>query len=228
MKLYELVGKDKTQGFSPYVWRTKMALAHKGVQPETVPLTFGEISQLDGVDSKTVPIIEHNGTYIADSWDIACYLEDNFPDQPTLFTGENGRAHIILTNNIIFYTLLVPLFQALVSDIYEVIDDGDKEYFRASREPRLGKTLEQAAADQDKAVAAFIKQIWPYNATLKTQDFFDGASPAYTDYMMYGLFQWARGVSTLKLVAEDSPLFSWRARMDGLFDGLGKTITPRS
>ena len=228
MKLYELVGKDKTQGFSPYVWRSKMALAHKGITPELVPLTFNEISNLEGVESKTVPIIEHDGTYISDSWDIACYLEDNFPDKPPLFKGEQGRAHVMLMNNVIFYTLLVPLFKALVSDIYEIIDDQDREYFRASREPRIGQTLEEAAADQDKAVAAVIKQLWPYNTTLKTQNFFDGDSPAYIDYMIYGLFQWSRGVSTVQIVADDSPLFAWRARMDDLFDGLGKVITPRS
>ena len=43
MKLFELVGCDKDNGFSPFVWRTKLALAHKGLEAELVPLHFSEI-----------------------------------------------------------------------------------------------------------------------------------------------------------------------------------------
>ena len=45
MKLYELVGRDPEKGFSPFAWRIKMALAHKGLSYESVPLHFTEIKE---------------------------------------------------------------------------------------------------------------------------------------------------------------------------------------
>ncbi len=228
MKLYELVGKDKSQGFSPYVWRSKMALAHKGLEVERAPVIFTEIPKLTEVEARTVPILEDGGEYIVDSWRIACHLEENYPDKPSLFGGEMGRAQANLFQYVAVYTLLLPLFPALVHDIFLGIDDRDRDYFRKSREARLGKSLEEAAEQKHAALAAFQKQLRPYNATLKTQDFFCGAAPAYIDYIMYGLFQWARGVSALQLIGPDEPLYGWRGRMDGLFDGLGRTIIPRS
>lgn len=228
MKLYELVGKDKTQGFSPYVWRTRMALAHKGLDVEIVPLIFTEIPELDGTDAKTVPILEHDGTYIHDSWNIACYLEDNFPDKPSLFGGGAGKAYANFFNFVNFYHLLIPLFQTLVYDIFETIDEKDRDYFRNSREPMLGKSLEDARDNQAQSLANFQKQLWPYNTTLKTQDFFHGDSPAYVDYIMYGLFQWAKGVSSVQTLEQDTHLYNWRARMDELFDGLGQVIKAKA
>lgn len=228
MKLYELVGKDKTQGFSPYVWRTRMALAHKGLDVEMMPLHFTEISQCAGGISKTVPILEHNGEYIPDSWDIACYLEEKFPDKPSLFGGESGKSYANFFNSTSFYHLVIPLFQALVYDIFETLDEQDQEYFRTSREARLGKSLEETHENQDKSLATFRKQLWPYSTTLKSQDFFNGDSPAYVDYIMYGLFRWAKGVSSLEILATDDPHRAWCSRMDDLFNGLGKVIQARS
>ncbi len=224
MKLYELVGKDKTQGFSPYVWRSRMALAHKGLDVEMVPLIFTELSELKGIDAKTVPILDHDGTIVTDSWDIACYLEENFPDRPSLFGGEAGKPYAVFFNYTSFTHLLMPLFQTLVYDIFEVLDERDRDYFRSSREARLGKSLEEAHAHQDQSLKIFQKQLWPYNSLLKSQEFFHGSHPAYVDYIMYGLFQWARGVSALQVISPDEPLYTWRARMDDLFDGLGKVI----
>lgn len=227
MKLFELVGKDKTQGFSPYVWRIRMALAHKGLDVEMIPLTFTEIPELDGVKAKTVPILEHDGIYIPESWDIARYLEEKFADRPSLFGGEEGKAYANFFNYASFYNLLIPLFPALAFDIFEGLDKKDQDYFRHSREARLGKTLEEAHENKDQALKTFRRQLYPYNSTLRTQDFLFGSRPAYVDYILYGLFQWAKGVSPLTLLNADEPLYQWRTRMDELFNGLGKVIRAR-
>lgn len=227
MKLYELVGKDKSQGFSPYVWRARMALAHKGLEVEMVPLTFTEIPEIRGVSAKTVPVLEHDGVFVTDSWDIACYLEDNFPDRPSLFGGDAGRAYAGFFNSVTFSTLIIPLFQALAYDIFTGLDARDQAYFRTSRELRLGKSLEDAHKHQPENLARFKKQLWPYDNTLKSQDFMGGDQATYVDYILYGLFQWAKGVSPARLLDEDDLLYGWRGRMDELFGGLGKVIRQR-
>lgn len=88
--LHELVGQDDRR-FSPYCWRTRMALAHKGLEYETSPVSFSDISGLCGGAHKTVPIIEDGDTIVCDSFDIALYLERTYPDKPSLFGGPAGR-----------------------------------------------------------------------------------------------------------------------------------------
>ncbi len=40
LKLYDLAGAEPDRRFSPYCWRIKMALAHKGLEFETIPWRF--------------------------------------------------------------------------------------------------------------------------------------------------------------------------------------------
>ena len=44
IKLYELVGADDKRRFSPYCWRVSMALAHKGLEVESIPWLYSKIS----------------------------------------------------------------------------------------------------------------------------------------------------------------------------------------
>src|SRR5437660_10442269 len=44
--LYDLAGIEAERRFSPFCWRAKMALAHKGLAVETVPWRFTEKDRL--------------------------------------------------------------------------------------------------------------------------------------------------------------------------------------
>src|SRR6201990_3538194 len=98
LKLFELVGTDASRPFSPYCWRTRMALAHKGLTAESLPWRFTEKSTIAPHGSEKVPVLLHHDKPVVDSWAIANYLEDNFPDQPSLFGGEGGRAMARMIN----------------------------------------------------------------------------------------------------------------------------------
>ena len=92
LKLFELVGVDEARPFSPYCWRTRMALAHKGLGAESIPWRFTEKEVIAPHQSEKVPVLLDGETSVADSWVIANYLEDTYPDRPSLFGGEGGRA----------------------------------------------------------------------------------------------------------------------------------------
>ena len=92
LKLYELVGTDETRPFSPYCWRTRMALAHKGLGAESIPWCFTEKDAIAPHQSEKVPVLIDGEASVADSWAIANYLEDTYPERPSLFGGEGGRA----------------------------------------------------------------------------------------------------------------------------------------
>ena len=92
LKLFELVGTDASRPFSPFCWRTRMALAHKGLSAETIPWCFTDRQAIAPHGSEKVPVLLDDDTAVVDSWTIANHLEDRYPDRPSLFGGEGGRA----------------------------------------------------------------------------------------------------------------------------------------
>src|SRR5579863_7523206 len=86
VSLYELA-LENGRSASPFVWRIRYALAHKGIAFDSVYLGFTEIPAVFGGKFKTVPILQHAGAALAESWDIAEYLDRAFPQHPLLFNS---------------------------------------------------------------------------------------------------------------------------------------------
>jgi glutathione S-transferase len=102
---HERVGLEGRR-ISPFSWRIRYALAHKGIDPEVVPTRFADVARIRTLSGQDlVPIIEHDGEVVHDSWSIACHLEDHFPDRPSLFGGAVGRGAARLVN---FWSDAVP------------------------------------------------------------------------------------------------------------------------
>ena len=222
LKLFELVGVDASRPFSPFCWRTRMALAHKGLSAETLPWRFTEKSAIAPHGSEKVPVLLHQDQPVVDSWVIANYLEDTFADRPSLFGGEGGRAAMKLINAWGDIAIVGGIFPLIVADIPAHLGSVDADYFRASREARLGRRLEEASADRDRAVIALRRSLEPLRMTLRAQSYLGGAAPNYADYIVFGGFQWARVVSPFKLLAEDDPIYAWREKLLDAFDGLAR------
>ena len=89
--LYELTGADE-RCFSPFCWRALMALAHKGLAPERRAIRFSDKHEIAFSGQDRVPVLVDGDRVVPDSWDIACHLEDCYPDAPSLFGGDQGRA----------------------------------------------------------------------------------------------------------------------------------------
>jgi glutathione S-transferase len=222
LKLFELVGTDVSRPFSPFCWRTRMALAHKGLTAQTIPWCFTEKQAIAPHRSEKVPVLLDGETSIADSWAIANYLEDSYPDRPSLFGGDGGRAMGRMMNWWGDIVVLGGVFPLIVADIPAHLKPEDAAYFRTSREARLGKPLEEAAASRDKAVEGFRRALDPMRLTLKTQSYLGGETPNYADYIVFGVFQWARVVSPFKLLAEADPVHAWREKLLDAFDGMAR------
>ena len=90
MTLYELLGADDRR-FSPFCWRARLALAHKGFDTDRVGVRFCDKALVAFSGQKLVPVLVDGETVVSDSWDIACYLEDTYPDRPALFGGGRWR-----------------------------------------------------------------------------------------------------------------------------------------
>src|SRR5262245_35314622 len=76
--MYDLAGAEANRRFSPYCWRIKLSLKHKGLEFDTIPWRLTEKAAIAPYNSERVPVIIDNGRGIADSWAIANYLEDTY------------------------------------------------------------------------------------------------------------------------------------------------------
>ncbi|MBQ8104212.1 MAG: glutathione S-transferase family protein [Afipia sp.] len=221
-KLFELCGTETERVFSPFCWRTRMALAHKDIKAETIPWRFSEKDAIAPHQSDKVPVFIDGETSVADSWAIANYLEDTYPDRPSLFGGEGGRAMGRMLNWWGDTVVLGGIFPMIAVDIHAHLRPADQAYFRKTREARLGKTLEDAASNRDQAVEGFRNALNPMRLTLKTQPYIGGESPNYADYIVFGPFQWARATSPFRLLKEDDPVYAWREKLLDAFGGMAR------
>ena len=60
--------------FSPYCWRTKLALKHKGLPFDTIPWRFNEKNAIAFSRQDRVPVLRDCDLVVSDSWTIAIYI----------------------------------------------------------------------------------------------------------------------------------------------------------
>ena len=222
LKLFELVGTDAARPFSPYCWRTRMALAHKGLSAESIPWCFTEKQSIAPYKSEKVPVLLDGDNSVVESWAIANYLEDTYPDRPSLFGGEGGRAMARMINWWGDIAIVNGIFPMIAADVHSHLKPEDAAYFRRTREERMGKPLEELTTDRDKEVAKFRRSLDPLRLTLRTQAFLGGDAPNYADYIVFGGFQWARVTSPFRLLEDKDLVYAWRERLLDAFDGMAR------
>lgn len=222
IELWELGGKGGRR-YSLFSWRTRMALAHKGLAFATHPVCMSDKAAIAFSGGKTVPIVKDGDAVVRDSWKIAEYLEEKYPEKP-LFGGAIARGVSHAFNVWVDRTVVAAMLPVIVADIHERVDPADEAYFRESMERILRKPLEQARAEREEALRRLGKALEPMQATLKRQPFVCGEAPAYADYILFSPFQWARVMSPGEVLGPEDPLFAWRERMLELHGGIAREM----
>jgi glutathione S-transferase len=221
IQLYELADVNGRR-YSVFSWRTRLALAHKGLAWESVPVKASDKTAIAFSGQKKVPIIRDGDRVVHDSWKIAEYLEDTYPNRPSLFGGETGRSLARFFNSYADRQLVGSLFPALMLENVGMLAADDAAHIRTGMEKPLGKTLEELAAGREQAQQAFSRALDPVRSVLRTQPYVSGAKPAYPDYILFSVFQWARITTALSIVAADDALLPWFDRLLDSFDSLGR------
>ncbi len=216
--LHELHGRDGHR-FSPYCWRAIMALLHKGLDFERAPMKFTDRAAIAPSGQDRVPVLVDGETWVHDSWTIAEYLEDTYPDAPSLFGGAMGRAQARFFNKWVDMSVHAGLRALVVPDTFKHTHADDSDWFRASREAMFGMKLEDVRGDVDGLKADLHATLAPLRAILETQPYLCGEAPAYADYIFFGSLMWQRCSSPLKLFDADDAIPAWRARLLAAFDG---------
>ncbi|HEX4389843.1 MAG TPA: glutathione S-transferase N-terminal domain-containing protein [Steroidobacteraceae bacterium] len=225
--LYELVLEDGRSA-SPYVWRIRYALAHKGVAFQSRPLGFTDIPGQFGGRFKTVPILEHGDTVLNESWQIAEYLDRAFPQRP-LFSSAAENATVRLAEACLDADVLRRMFFIYVLDVHDAARPADRAYFRTSRERYLkATTLEAFTAERASHLPKLRAALAPLRSRLAQHPFLGGTEPNYADYIVLGYFHWVASVATLPLLArDDEVLRAYLERGFDLYGGLGRDARMR-
>ena len=221
--LYDLVLRDDRRP-SPFCWRAKFVLKHKGLAWRDEPMGFTEKEKIAFAQSQTVPVIHDGPKVVKDSWAIARHLDEAYPDKP-LFKDEAALSNARFVTGWVDSIVQAALFPIVVSDLYDRVRPVDKPYFLESRSKRLGTTDFAAfqKTARERGVVNFRAVLEPARRVLKEQTFLAGSSPGYADYALGGTFLWGHVVSPLALLEADDPIHPWRERMLDLYDGMGRT-----
>ncbi|MDX8439939.1 glutathione S-transferase family protein [Mesorhizobium australafricanum] len=222
--LYDLVGHDTARPFSPHCWKTKMALAHKGLGATKVPTRFLEVPKVEGGVSKTVPVIRDGERVVADSFAIALYLDEAYPERPTLFGGEGGKATARFIERWSQLTIHPYIATVALTDLHAMQDVPNAAYFRENREQRYGKRLEDVVANRDAGLTAFRAALEPLRSTLTYQPFIGGEAPLFADYIVFGALQWGRIASPFQLLDDSDSIAHWFERCLDLHGGIGRQV----
>jgi glutathione S-transferase len=221
IELWELAGRDGRR-YSLYSWRAKLALKHKQLDWESHAVLMSDKAAIAFSGGKTVPVIKDGASVVRDSWKIAEHLEEKYAGRPSLFGGDIGRGVTQALNTWVDRALIPAMMPVIVADLYERIDAGDQAFFRQMFEGFLKSTLEEARGKREDFAKRLGRVVEPWQAALKRQAFVCGAAPAYADYILFSVFQWARIASPQDIFDKSAPLYGWRERMLDLYDGFAR------
>ncbi len=221
LTLYDLAGAEPDRRFSPYCWRIRMALAHKGLEVETIPWRFTEKDRLAPSGQGRVPVLVDGDA-----------LGIGFLDHRQLSRGHAtptarrcsaaaaGRAlsrfHATWTDA----ALQGGLVRLVVLDICGIATRRTAPISARAARSASATRSRRSSADREARLPALRETLTPLRLTLRTQKFLGGETPLYADYAVFGAFQWARAISDFKLLAADDPVCAWRGRMLALYGGL--------
>jgi glutathione S-transferase len=221
--LYELGGLDDRR-YSTFSWRSRMALYHKGLAFETRPVRISDKAAIAFSGQTNVPILVDGARTIADSWKIAEYLEDTYPDHPSLFgPGPAARPQARFFNSWTDRQVIPAIVPYLARDVLACVDAEDGARVRSQMERFFGPTLEDHAAKRDEGIKRLRAVLAPVRDVLRAgAAFLGGNAPLYPDYILFGVFIWARIVSPAPVLASDDAVHAWFERMLDLYGGVAR------
>lgn len=222
--LYSLTGADTRRHYSPHVWKIILALLHKGLEFELRAVSFDGIAGIEDGSFRSVPVLNDRGHIEGDSFAIALYLEQRYADRPSLFGGAGGIAMARFVEAFSKEMLHPPISAAAMLDMHAMMSPADQAYFRAAREKRFGKTLEALFETRHAALADLPARLTPLRAVLALQPWFGGERPLFADYILFGVFQWARVCTPEPVLSPGDPVHDWFERCLDLHGAVGRSV----
>lgn len=219
--MYDLCGEDTTLRFSPFCWRTALAMRHKGLTLETRPWHFTDKQDIAFSQQEKVPVIvDEDNEMVIDSFEIMAWLDRKYPG-PALLGDESAKARARFIARWSETQLAPALMKIAILDVFAILDPKDRDYFRETREKRFGMTLEEFQ-NSEQGFQMLENVLTPLRVQLGDAPFIDGDHPGGADYLVFGMFMLAYVVHDGTLLKPDDVVAQWHERMLDLFGGLAR------
>lgn len=224
MQMFDLAGAEDARRISPFCWRVRMALAHKGLPVETLPWRMVEKDAIAASGQGKVPVLIDKGEVVSDSWAIFEYLDKTYPDRPALFTGGPEAEPVYsFARHWVDAELIPAVARMVMADFFEHLHEKDHAFFRETREAMFGTTIENFSAGREAKVVDFRARLGPLRRQFAAMPFASGQAPGLVDYLIFSAFMWSRSVSSFALVSSDDVVAQWVERMLDAHGGLARS-----
>ncbi|KAK4498916.1 hypothetical protein PRZ48_009426 [Zasmidium cellare] len=224
---YDIASAPPLKTFAPNPWKTRLALNFKGIPYQTKWVQVLDIAALrkglgipanrtlpDGTPMHTLPMIEDasTGKIVGDSFEIALYLDDAYPDSPKLLRQHTAgltaafnahmdevfTKHLGLCTRASFDPATVEEVMATFAKRFGVKSLADMQLSDEQREAMF-VSFEVALGELSKAyhhTGGTADRVWRTTGTAKEQSqqpppnrqnacvFLDGDEPAYADFIV--------------------------------------------
>ncbi|KAI8059355.1 hypothetical protein BC940DRAFT_178924 [Gongronella butleri] len=193
---YDLRINEINTSNSPFTVRTRICLNIKDIPYETKWLTYFDVhKQIPAITKSdqrpTVPVIVdgiHGDKVVADSFDIARYLDEAFPDTPKLFDPAH-EGLLRFFEKYVFWNVIVHMYKINILQIHASFPNQEiKDWYRENREGMFHLTLEQFAGNEADNVAIIKAQMTVLDDSLKHTPYITGQQVGYADVMMAAAF----------------------------------------
>lgn len=154
----------------------------------------------DGSDAYTLPAIYDDSTkvYISDSWKIAEYLDETYPDTPRLFPS-GTKAAIDLFQYHFSHSLFKHILHAVIAPTCHTLNPRSEEYFRRTREATFKCKIEEIAPAGPKGdeVWALVKEGLSTLSQVLSKNgpdaqFYLNDQFSYADAIVVSFLEWAK------------------------------------
>lgn len=221
--LYDVPGRaaDKPKAWGPNTWKARFSLNYKGLPYRTEWVEYPDVeaaakkigakpcgTRSNGDPLYTVPMIYDPSTkaIVADSFEIALYLDKTYPDTPKLFPP---GSHALIAAFLPSLTSNVNslLFQGVILSACHYLNDRSSTWFRCKYETAFGKKLEDFAppgevGDQTwknieegySKLASWLDKNERCDKGSLYPPFVMGDTPSFADVMIASGLRWAKTV----------------------------------
>ncbi len=207
---------------SPFVWATKYAIAHKGLDMEVVPGGFTGIMERTGGQSERLPAIVDDGEWVLDSWLIAEHLDRKYPDRPTLIGDPSVKVLTQFIETWLWQTAISPWMSCYIKNYRDWSVPEDHAYVTESRERMFGRKIEDIVVGREDRLPQVPPKLELLRGILKEHKWLGGESPNYADYRALAVFLFCASVADTPPLTADDPLRDWIDRGFDLYGGLGR------
>lgn len=207
--LYERAGLDGLCP-SPVCWRSRIALALKGIEVERQPLRFADVDRLEALTgSRTVPVLAADGAMVAGSDAIAARLDAMAPGLPPLIGEGIAAAGADVERE--FGSRIGPLVGA---DFMRRLLPEDRDYYKQSREARFGKTFEELEALRPGLELDLAFSLGRLEPQLDEHRYLGGDEIGWLDIVVYSYVAWIGFASPRSVPELVNPVRTWFERLD--------------